>query len=87
MALIYEDATRVPGFHAAMDGIAAAAVGMILRLGAMGAMHGCRKLAPTLVAMGVFIAISLLHWPLAPVVVIAAPLGVAFAWPRSKADA
>ncbi len=86
-AFIYDDATRIPGFHAAMDGIAAAAVGMVLRLGYVGAVHGCRGLAPALVALGVFFAIGVMHWSLLPVIAIAAPLSVALAWPRGGANA
>lgn len=81
-ALIYDDATKIPGFHAAMDGIASAAVGMVFRMGFVGAQHGCRKLAPALVAAGVFFAIGIEHWPLLPVIAVAAPLSVALAWPR-----
>ncbi len=82
LALIYEDATRIPGFHAAMDGIAAAAVGMILRLGYMGAKSGCNRLATGSVALAVFLAIGVAQWPLFPVIAVAAPLSVWFAWPR-----
>ncbi len=86
-ALVYEDATRLPGFHAAMDGIASAAVGMVFRMGYVGASHGCRKIAPALVAIGVFLAIGIEHWPLLPVIAVAAPLSVALAWPRGDANA
>ena len=70
-----------------MDGVAAAAVGIILRLGFMTARHSCRTLTPALVALAVFIAIGLLHWPLVPVVLVAAPLSVAMIWPRKPRDA
>ena len=83
MSVIYDDAIRIPGFHAAMDGIAAAAVGMILRLGVMGA-GCCRKVAPALIALSMFIAIGLLKWPLLPVILTLAPLSVALAWPRGS---
>jgi len=86
-ALVYDDATKIPGFHAAMDGIAAAAVGMVLRMGYTGAAHGCRKLAPALVAAGVFFAIGIEHWPLLPVILVAAPLSVGLAWRRSGMNA
>ena len=86
-ALIYDDATKIPGFHAAMDGIAAAAVGMVLRMAYVGANHGCRGVAPALVAVCVFLAIGVMHWPLLPVIAIAAPLSVALAWPRGGANA
>ena len=62
-------------------------MGMILRLGSMGAMHACRRRLPALIATGVFIAIGIMRWPLAPVVLIAAPLSIATAWPRGRANA
>ena len=82
VATLYDEAIKIPGFHSAMDGIAAAAVGMVLRIGTAGARHGCRKAAPALIALGVFVAIGILQWPLAPVALVAAPLSVALAWPR-----
>jgi chromate transporter len=87
LASVYDDAIKIPGFHAAMDGIAAAAIGMILRLGWMGAQHGCRRLAPACVAAAVFVAVGVLKWPLFPVVGIAAPLSIALAWPRGARHA
>ena len=84
LASVYADLIRIPGFHAAMDGIAAAAIGMILRLGMMGGRHSCRKLSPVLMAFAVFAAIGLLKWPMLPVVAVLAPLSVALAWLRGK---
>ena len=86
LAVIYDEAIRIPGFHAAMDGIAAAAVGMILRLGLMGA-NCCRKVAPALIALSVFVAIGILKWPMLPVIATLSPLSVVLAWPRGKRNA
>jgi chromate transporter len=84
VATLYDEAIKIPGFHSAMDGIAAAAVGMVLRIGTAGASHGCRKAAPVVIAVAVFVAIGILQWPLAPVALVAAPLSVALAWPRGR---
>ena len=84
VATLYDEAIKIPGFHSAMDGIAAAAVGMVLRIGTAGARHGCRKAAPVAIALAVFVAIGILQWPLAPVALVAAPLSVALAWPRGR---
>jgi chromate transporter len=86
LSAIYDEVIKIPGFHAAMDGIAAAAVGMILRLGVMGS-GCCRKIAPALVALSVFTAIGILKWPMLPVVLTLAPLSVALAWPRKRGNA
>jgi len=87
VATLYDEAIKIPGFHSAMDGIAAAAVGMVLRIGTAGASHGCRKAAPAVIAIAVFIAIGILQWPLAPVALVAGPISVALAWPRGSRDA
>jgi len=87
VATLYDEAIKIPGFHSAMDGIAAAAVGMVLRIGTAGASHGCRMVVPALIAVAVFVAIGILQWPLAPVALVAAPLSVALAWPRGSRDA
>ena len=87
VATLYDEAIKIPGFHSAMDGIAAAAVGMVLRIGTAGARHGCRKAAPVVIAIAVFIAIGILQWPLAPVALVAGPISVALAWPRGPRDA
>lgn len=80
LASVYDQAIRIPGFHTAMDGIAATAVGMILRLGFVGAEHGCRKLPQAAVALAVFIAIGILRWPLVPVILVMAPVSVGLPW-------
>jgi chromate transporter len=87
LAAIYDEAVRIPGFHAAMDGIAAAAIGMILRLGWMGAENGCRSVPSACVALAVFVAIGVMKWPLAPVVLVMAPVSIAMAWMRVRANA
>jgi chromate transporter len=84
LASVYNDAIKIPGFHSAMDGIAAAAVGIVMRLGWVGARHGCRKWPQMMVAVAVFIAIGLMQWPLVPVVVVLAPVSVAIAWIQVK---
>ena len=87
VSLIYPAAVKIPGFHAAMDGIAAAAVGMILRMGYVGASHGCRRLVQIGIAFLVFVAIGIMQWPLVPVVLVLAPLSIALCWPRGARNA
>jgi chromate transporter len=87
LASVYQDAIRIPGFHSAMDGIAAAAVGIVLRLGWAGARHSCRKFPQAMVAVAVFIAIGLMQWPLVPVVLVVAPVSIAIAWMQVRAHA
>ena len=83
-ASVYGDIIKLPFFHSAMDGIAAAAVGMVLRMGFAGASHGCRSVTMGGMAFAVFVAIGIFQWPLVPVVLVAAPISVALAWPRGE---
>ena len=83
LSMIYGDAIRIPGFHAAMDGLAAGAIGMIFRLGYMGAAC-CKQLVPAMIALAIFIMVGILHWPMVPVIGVLAPLSVALAWPWGK---
>lgn len=91
-AVTYEHFLAVPGFQAAMAGIAAAAIGMLARMAmiaASGAVRGgkMKGLVPIAIMVSTFIAVGILRWPLILVVVIMAPLSVAVAWPRKSADA
>jgi chromate transporter len=79
-ATIYPDLSAVPGFHAAMDGIAVAAVGMIIRMGWITATHSCRHLRPALIAALTFIGIEFFHVQLPVLVIVLAPLSIALAW-------
>jgi chromate transporter len=82
IASIYSTLRQLSFAEAAMDGIAAAAIGMILIV----AGRGIRRAAPrpeALVALFVtFVAVGLLHYSLLLVVAIVAPLSVLAAWYR-----
>lgn len=78
---------HIPGFEAAMAGVAAVAVGMLLRLGVMLAQRVPRSLVPMVVMAATFIAVGVLNWPLLPVVLVLAPLSIAAAWLRPAANA
>ena len=81
LSVVYANAVRIPGFHAAMDGIAAGAIGMIIRLGFMGGAC-CKRLVPGMIALAIFIMVGILRWPMVPVIGVLAPLSIALAWPR-----
>ena len=87
-AAAYEYLLQLPGFQAAMAGIAAAAIGMLIRLGYVATRRAMTGVAHTLVMLAIFIAIGILRWPLVPVVLVMAPVSVAIAWRgRAKPDA
>ena len=60
-----------------MGGVAAAAVGMMFRLGMTSARGGYRHIPSLLVLVATFIAIGIMQWPLLPVLLVLAPLSIA----------
>ena len=64
-----------PIAHAVLGGIAAVGVGMTLSVGVKLA-RSVRKPVPILIASVLFVTVGVLHWPMAPVVLVLAPLSV-----------
>jgi chromate transporter len=83
-AYSYKAILAVPALHAAMAGVAAAAIGMLLRMGLIAVKTANRGLLPIFVMICVFIAIGVMKWPLVPVVLVATPLSVLAAWPWGR---
>jgi chromate transporter len=84
---LYRNLLGIPGFQAAMAGVAAVAVGMLLRLGIVFARRVKRRVAPALIMLATFLAVGVLNWPLVAVVLVLAPLSIAAAWPRPSSHA
>jgi chromate transporter len=81
-ALAYRHLVGLPGFAAATAGVAAVAVGMLLRLGFTLAWGMPRRAVAYAVMLATFVAVGVLNWPLVPVVAVMAPISIATAWPR-----
>lgn len=81
-AAAYHEVVGMPGFPAAMAGLAAAAVGMMFRMGLTSARGIHRHFPSLLVLAATFVAVGIMEWPLVPVVLVLAPVSVAAAWPR-----
>ena len=69
-----------------MGGVAAAAVGMMFRLGMTSARDALRHIPSLLVLVATFVAVGILQWPLVPVLLVLAPISIALAWPRSTPE-
>lgn len=69
-----------PLFGALMDGIAAAAVGLVLNVAVLSARIFVPKIAPTAVMIATFAALSILHWSLFLTVGLIAPVSVLLAY-------
>jgi chromate transporter len=83
--ILYRNLLGIPGFQAAIAGVAAVAVGMLLRLGIVFAGRIKRRFVPALVMVATFVTVGILQWPLVPVVLALAPISIAAAWPRPHA--
>ncbi len=83
----YHYLIRIPGFDAAMAGVAAVAVGMLLRLGVVLARRVQRHPIPVAIMAATFVAVGILKWPLVAVVLVLAPVSIAAAWLRPAGDA
>ena len=84
---MYHYLLRIPGFDAAMAGVAAVAVGMLLRLGVVLARRVPWNPVPVAVMAATFVAVGILKWPLVAVVLVLAPVSIAAAWLRPAGDA
>jgi chromate transporter len=82
--ILYRNLIGIPGFEAAMAGVASVAVGMLLRLGVLFASRVKRRLVPALVMVATFAAVGILNLPLVAVVLVLAPLSIAATWPRRR---
>jgi chromate transporter len=85
-AIAYQHLLQVPGFEAAVVGIAAAAIGMLVRFGFVAARRTVTSgVIPTLIFAAVFAAIGIMRWPLWYVVLAAVPISIGLtAWTRKR---
>ncbi len=85
--ITYRYLIQVPGLQAAMSGVAAVAVGILLRLGLVLARRLPYQIMPASIAAATFITVGVFNWPLVWVVLVLAPASIAGAWPRPVGDA
>src|SRR5829696_1620741 len=85
-ASAYRYLLEIPGFQAAMAGIATAAVGMLFHLAIRSARGSFRHVPSLLVLAATFVSVGILQWPLLPVIIVLAPLSIAASWRRKSAQ-
>ena len=83
-AAVYHHLVALPGFPAIMAGVAAAAVGMVFRMGMTSARSSLRHIPSLAVLIATFVAIGIMQWPLLPVLLVLVPLSIAASWPRAS---
>ena len=69
-----------------LGGVATAAVGLLLSVMVKSGKKTLSKVAPAVVVVGILITVGFLRWPMAPVVLVAAPISVAIAWFTREPD-
>lgn len=90
LGYLYRGYGQLPAVQFVLLGLAAAGVGTMLNMGIKLTRRLPRDLPAALVGIAVFVCIGVLRWPLLPVLLVAAPLGVAIAIAtarRTRADA
>ena len=85
-AWAYKSLLHIPGFQETMVGVAAAAIGMLLRTGVEAARPQVRDWAAMSIMIASFLAVGVFRLPLIPVICVLGPISVALAWPKSQAE-
>ena len=85
--VIYGQVSDIAWVGISTDGIAAAAIGLLLITAWRSGKQSARNIAGFSVLAGTFVAVGLLRWPLLPVVFCVAPISILAAWLREKRDA
>jgi chromate transporter len=87
LASLYDRFRSIPYADAAMDGVAAAAIGLLLIIVLRGTRHSARRPDGAVALAATFIGVGLLHVSLLIVVAVVGPLSVLAAWLGGRADA
>ena len=82
LASVYGALKALPFAETALEGVAAAAIGMLLLVVSKGAQRAARRPAALVAFVATFVAVGLLNWSLLAVVAVVGPLSVWAAWPR-----
>lgn len=87
LATIYDQIRDIAWVHDMLDGVAAAAVGLLVSVAARSARGTFHGIAPFAIAIAFIVIIGFLRWPMIPVVLTLAPLSVALVWWTSRRKA
>ncbi len=82
LGALFSHLTQFPITHLALDGAAAAAIGLSLSMGIVTARRVRRRLFPLVVLGATFVAIGVFHWPLIEVVLVGGSVSVAVEYVR-----
>jgi chromate transporter len=68
-----------PVAHAFLDGVAGAAIGLTFATGLVLVPRGRRQIGQLMIAIATMVAVGVLRWPMLPVILCLAPIGIALA--------
>jgi chromate transporter len=86
-AASYKIVLGVPAIQAATAGVAAAAIGMLLKTAMSAVQAASKSLPPILIMVATFVAIEFFKFSLVTTVLLMTPISVLVCWPREKKDA
>jgi chromate transporter len=84
-AVTYEQLNTIPGFQIGMQGVAAAAIGLLVRMAISAGKNAARGIFPIIVILTTFAAVGIFKLPLLLVAVVVAPISIYAAWLRKTA--
>jgi chromate transporter len=84
LAAIYDQIKGIPWMYDLLDGVAAAAVGLLVSVALRSARGTFRGIAPFAIAFAFIVTVGILRWPMIPVVLSLAPLSVVLAYLTRK---
>ena len=84
LAVLYQRIAGIGVVHAVLDGIAAAAIGMLLATGVKLAHRSAVDVGAVALTAATVLCVGVLRWPMLPVVLVLAPIGVALARLRRR---
>jgi chromate transporter len=82
LGALFSHLTQYPVTHLALDGAAAAAIGLSLSMGIVTARRVRRRLFPLVILSATFVAIGVFHLPLIEVVLVSGTVSVAVEYLR-----
>lgn len=85
LGALYNRFVDAPALHAVLGGLAAVGLAITISVGVKVAQRLRRDVVTAVIAIAVFVAVGLLHWPMVLVVVVLAPVSVALARRQMRA--
>jgi chromate transporter len=82
VGMIYDRLRDYDAVIAALAGVTAAAMGMLMLVVVKGSLRASRTDGGLLIITSVAMAIGVLRWPMIPVLLVAAPVSIGLAWRR-----